>query len=689
MAEAAIPNPVARDIREGRRLPELLCPAGSYRALEAAIDGGADAVYMGGVAFNARINAKNFTPEELKRGIELAHSYGTKVYIAANTLIYDKELDGFLRAAEHAYLCGADALIVADIGAAREIKRRIPIELHASTQLSGHNSYASEELARAGFSRMVLARETGREDIKRFVDTCVLEAEVFVHGALCVCHSGQCLFSSLVGGRSGNRGECAQPCRLPYRGRGGKQEYPLSLKDLSLAEHIPELCALGISSLKIEGRMKSPEYVRDVTRIWRRLLDERRAASREDMRELEAVFSRGGFTDGYFTGRIGSHMLGVRSEAGKQVTRELTPFEGIKRKIPIKMQMSVLKDTPVSLTVSLYGGSRSVTVQGDVPQAARTAPIDEATVKRSLLKLGDTPYVAETVEIKLDGGLMLPISSLNGLRRSAIELLGAESGQKREPVGVWDKSLWRPIEKRGRIRSAMFYEPTEIPESAYGFFNIIYTPLEKYIGNTNGVALPPVIFDSERQEVKQMLEEAKRMGAEHVLVGNLGHTDLAKESGLRLHGDLRLNICNGASAAFLEELGFEDYILSPELTSAQIRDIGGKSLACVFGRVPLMVTEKCVGKEIGGCKTCESGRAALTDRKGIRFPVLRAYRHRSIIFNSVPFYMADRADVLAKNGITMQHFIFTTESAEEAAAVIDAYKKRIPPTDSAKVKRIK
>ncbi len=689
MKNELIPNATAAEVRMGKRLPELLCPAGSYRALEAAIEGGADAVYMGGVCFNARINAKNFTAEELKRGIALAHAYGTKVYIAANTLIYDRELDDFLLAAENAYLCGADALIVADIGAAREISRRIPIELHASTQLSGHNAYAAEELARAGFSRMVLARETGREDIKRFVDTSPLEAEVFVHGALCVCHSGQCLFSSLVGGRSGNRGECAQPCRLPYRGQGKGQTYPLSLKDLSLAEHIPELCELGISSLKIEGRMKSPEYVRDVTRIWRRLLDERRAASGEDMRELEAVFSRGGFTDGYFTGRIGRNMLGVRSEVEKQVTRTLAPFEGIKRKIPVLMEMSVLKDTPVSLTVALADGTRSVTVMADAPEAARTAPIDEATVKRSLLKLGDTSYSAEKITVRLDGGLMLPVSVLNALRRKAIQALDAENTEERKPLGELDKIYQSPSEKRGRMRSAIFYEPREIPKSAYGFFDVIYTPLEKYIGNTNGVCLPPVIFDSEREKIRQMLESAKRMGAEHVLVGNLGHIELARESGLRMHGDLRLNICNGTTAAYFETLGFEDFILSPELTMAQMRDIGGKSLACVWGRVPLMVTEKCIGKEIGGCKTCESGRAVLTDRKGITFPVMRTFEHRSIVFNSVPLYMADRADVLAKNGITMQHFIFTTESASEADAVISAYKKRTPPADSAKIKRIK
>ena len=285
------------------RLPELLCPAGSPEAFSAAIEGGADAIYVGGTAFNARMNAKNFTVDELREAIKLAHAYGVKVYVATNTLVYDNEMNGMLRAAEDAYLCGADALIVADVGAAVEIKKRIPIDLHASTQMSGHNAAAARYLEKMGFSRMVCAREMSRDDLRTFVSESPIEAEVFVHGALCVCHSGQCLFSSLVGGRSGNRGECAQPCRLPFKnGRGG---YPISLKDLSLAEHIPELTDMGIASFKIEGRMKSPEYVRDVAAIWRRLIDEGRGADKSDMKHLAEIFSRGGFTDGYYNKNIG------------------------------------------------------------------------------------------------------------------------------------------------------------------------------------------------------------------------------------------------------------------------------------------------------------------------------------------------------------------------------------------------
>ncbi len=683
MNKDKLPNAVAEDIRAGRRLPELLAPAGSYEALAAAIEGGADAVYIGGVAFNARINAKNFTREEMRRGIGLAHSYGAKVYIAANTLVYDRELDDFLRAAEDAYRDGADALIIADIGAANEVARRIPIELHASTQMSGHGAEGARVLADAGFSRMVCAREMSKEDITAFIEHSPIEAEVFVHGALCVCHSGQCLFSSLVGGRSGNRGECAQPCRLPY-GKGGKS-YPLSLKDLCLAEHIPELCDMGVASLKIEGRMKSPEYVRDVTSAWRKLIDCRRAADKEDIRELAEVFSRDGFTDGYFTKKISNAMLGVRTDEQKAKTRELEPFCGLTRRIRLDMSVSIKADLPAMLTVTRADNGKSATVTGDVPQLAKTAPIDQSTVRKSLSKLGDTPYALANMTLTLDSGLMLPVSALNALRRSAIAALDGQ--ELREGVKEAIKS--HPSERRKPMRTAVFYGPKEIPLSAYEYFDVIYTPLEKYSGNTNGVLLPAVIFDYQAEKIAQMLERAKKMGAEHALVGNVGHVSLVRKAGMKLHGDFRLNATNDSSVAFYENLGFEDVVLSPELTIPQLRDIGGKSFATVYGRMPLMITEKCVNSALLDCKTCKEkeGSAWLVDRKGVRFPVFKTYEHRSIIFNSAPYYMADKQAELERAGVTMQHFIFTVENKVEAHEIINSYRKRLPPKDT--FKRIK
>ncbi len=668
-------------------LPELLAPAGSPIALRAAIEGGADAVYMGGVSFNARINAKNFTTDELKDGISLAHSYGTKVYIAANTLIYDREREDFLRAAEQAYLCGADALIVADLGMAKEIKKRIPIELHASTQISGHNVEAAKRLAGAGFSRMVCAREMSREDIRQFCDESPIEAEVFVHGALCVSCSGQCLFSSIVGGRSGNRGECAQPCRLPYSLGRGKTGYPLSLRDLSLAEYICELRDMGVASLKIEGRMKSPKYVRDVTRVWRTLLDEGRNATAKDISDLAKIFSRGGFTDGYYTKRIDSTMLGVRSDEDKKQSADLVPFDRITRKLPLAFSAKIALGEPSKLTARTESGLE-VTVYGQCPEHAQTAPLTRETVERNLSKLGATPYILTSFELELDDGAMMPISALNALRRAAIDALAPSS--VRSEADICKAEFEKPEKTRTAAKSAVFYNTRAIPDSAPEFFNIIFVPLEDYEKcpkRANGIMLPEVIFDSQSKKVRELLKKAKDNGAEHALVGNLGHAELVKEFGFSLHGDMRLNVCNTSTAAELERLGFEDVILSPELTLAQMRDIKGESATVVYGRLPLMITEKCVGKELGSCEKCKSGTQTLTDRKGISFPVLRRFEHRSAIFNSVPTYMADRAQELSRYGITRQHFIFTVESKKEVEDLIKAHKKGSAPLGA--VRRIK
>lgn len=660
--------------------PELLCPAGSPAAFDAAIEAGADAIYLGLPSFNARINADNFTPADIGAAFSRAHAYGVKVYVTLNTLVFDREREDFLRTAESAYLAGADGFIVADLGAARLLHSYMPkAELHASTQVSGHNALAATELQKLGFTRMVCAREMGEEDLRTFVKNSPIEAEVFVHGALCVCHSGQCLFSSIVGGRSGNRGECAQPCRLPYAKGKGQSAYPLSLKDLSLAAHVDKLCDMGIASFKIEGRMKSPEYVRDVTRIWRRLIDERRGADKKEMALLSEIFSRGGLTDGYFKGNVGSSMLGVRSDEDKRKSRELDAFAGITRKIPIDIKVKIKSGEPSLMTVLPMG----VTVYGDVPEAAKTAPIDEDCVKRNVSKLGGTPYEARSIEVELDGGLMMPVSAINRLRRSAIEALlpnGRSEQDFNAEASAFDSSYKKPQKKR----SAVFYDSKAIPKSAEDFFDVIYTPLHLYEGESNGVLMPAVIFDSEREEAENMLRRAYELGARHVLVGNVGHFDIVRravgEGKMTVHADYRMNITNSASAFATEELGALDMIISPELTLPQIRDIGGDRLAIVYGKLPLMTVEKCVMREISDCESCKSGKwGYLVDRRGARFAVCREWKHRNLIFNSVPVYMADRKDALQRNKIVGEHFIFTDESASEADAIIRAYAKGEAP----------
>ena len=399
-------------------LPELLSPAGSPEAFEAAIDGGADAIYVGGASFNARINAQNFSDEALAKAVRLAHLYGVKVYQTINIMVHGRELTELIRAAERSAEIGVDAFIVSDLGAASLIHAHLPeMPLHASTQMSIHNSDGARLLADYGFSRVVPARELSKENIRSLVENNPLEVEIFIHGAMCVSHSGQCLFSSLVGGRSGNRGLCAQPCRLPYSCADQRvgDKYPLSLKDMSLAGHVKEIIDSGVASLKIEGRMKSPEYVRGVTRIWRRLLDDGKNATADDIEELSDLFSRGGFSDGYYTERIDKKMLGVRSEEDKKASREADKFVKIQRKVPLDMSVSILAGSPSKLTLSCNG--KTVSVCGEMPQAAINAPINEDTVKKCMSKLGDTCFSIRSLDIDLDSGLMMPISLLNALRR--------------------------------------------------------------------------------------------------------------------------------------------------------------------------------------------------------------------------------------------------------------------------------
>lgn len=679
--------------KANNRLPELLAPAGSLEALKAAIAGGADAVYFGGGDFNARINAKNFSNEELKEAIDLLHSCGRKAYITLNTLVHDREMNDYLRFAEFVYTAGADALIVADIGGAAAIHRHLPnLELHASTQMSGHNLAEAELLARHGFSRMVCARELPKDDIEYLVKNSPIEIEAFTHGALCVCHSGQCLFSSIVGGRSGNRGECAQPCRLPYRDEQGNESYPLSLKDLSLTNHITDLIECGVHSLKIEGRMKSPEYVFGVVRAFRTLLDEGRNATPDEISKLAKIFSRGGFTDGYFTRQINSKMLGVRSDEQKQFSKvALTSSEKIDEIVPQKIKISVFAEVcaekPIFLRLDC--GEISVTAYGQMPEKAINAPLSAENIKKNLTKLGATRFELESYVALTDDDIIVPVSALNSLRREACEMLEAALSTGKATREGFEKYV--PVASHNtkrEQRTARFYTSEQITPLSREYFDIIYLPLQNFNGECEGVILPPVILDSELSKVDKMLGMAKAKGAKYALVGNLGALELAQKYGFEIHGDFRFNVYNNESVFELEKLGVKNILLSPELTLPQIRDVSGDTAAIVYGRLPLMLLEKCVSKEISTCERCTSGKTTITDRRGITFPVLREYEHRSVIYNSAPTYMADRESDLQRAGIVNRHFIFSTETKLDVDKVIGAHKNNSPASEGDKIRRI-
>ena len=647
-------------------LPELLAPVGSPEALDAAIAGGADAVYFGASLFNARMNAKNFAGDTLGAAIDKCRLYGVKTNITLNTLIHDREIHDFLKCVGELYNLGADALIVADLGAASLIKKYFPhIELHASTQAAGHNLAAARELSKIGFSRMVAARELSFEDLTYICKNSPIETEIFIHGAICVSQSGGCLASSLIGGRSGNRGECAQPCRLPYKScKKGCHGYPLSLKDICLASHITDIITLGAASLKIEGRMKSPDYVYGVTKIYRRLLDEGRNATDKEISELKALFSRSGFTDGYFTKKIGKDMLGVRTDADKADTNNITSenYSALLRDMgrPLNMRVSIKKDRPAELHASF--GDNSVSVYGTVPDEAINRPLTEEAVMKNITKLGGTPFTSGECAVDLDEGLIMPISALNSLRREAVEELMKRLILRRD-AAVPHKLAPPNVTEPSAKFTARFGDYDSIPGDV-GRCEIVYIPLEKFrpemADKVSGVIIPPVVFDSERDEVLSMLKAASDSGVRQALVSNIGHISLAKEAGMMLHGDFRLNVYNGYTRAVLTDMGFTDIIASPELTLPQLRDLGLPPI--IYGRIPLMTLEKCVIRDLYSCEECEKrGYLPLIDRRGAEFPLTRAWKHRNIMYNSVKTFMADRPEELIKYRIIGGHYIFTDE----------------------------
>ena len=664
-------------------LPELLAPAGDMECLYAAVAAGADAIYVGGKRFGARAFAKNFDMDELALAVRYCHVHGVKLYVTLNTLIEDKEMAEAVEYAAELYRIGIDALIVADLGVISAIRRYVPdLELHASTQMSVHNSLGVTEAANLGATRVVVARELSLENIKSVVDNSPAEIEVFLHGALCVCHSGQCLFSSMVGGRSGNRGECAQPCRLPFN--GGK--YPLSLKDLSLANHIPALIESGVASLKIEGRMKAPEYVYAVTSIYRRLLDENRPANAKENEILRRAFSRGGFTDGYFTGKTERGMTGIRSEADKQDSRALETVDIQPKKHKVKATVSLRLGQPSEMTVT--DGVRSATAYGQSPSVAENSPLNEDGVKARLAKMGNTllSLSPEDIELTLDDNINLPPSALNALRREAAERFESVS---RELPPVNYKPLKGAKDKESVTTAQFFSEEQFLEASHNGLMKQVvdiaflpHTASVEALKAAGGVFLPPVAMDSEVEELTEQLKNLKENGIMYALVSNIGQISLASSLGFKLIGDFRLNVTNSESAYIYRNLGVEHLILSPELTLPKARDIGGGLIT--YGRIPLMVTERCFIGENFGCDKCN--KAALTDRKGEKFPMMRLWQHRNIIFNSIPTYMGDRQDELRTHRIESEHFIFSVEPAREILNVLGAIAEVMPL--SAKVRRV-
>ena len=663
---------------KNNKAPYLLSPAGSYDALCAAISAGADEVYFGASLYNARAGAKNFSQEEFKEAIKLCRICGVRSNITVNTVLYDKELCDVTDLIYDAACLGADAFIIQDLGLASLVHSQIPqAELHASTQCACHNRDGAQKLYEMGFSRIVLARELSFDDIKNITDASPFETEIFAHGALCVSHSGQCLFSSAVGGRSGNRGMCAQPCRMEYSlygkdERGGKSSYPLSLRDLSLARHIKELSSSGVASLKIEGRMKSPEYVYGVTRIFKTLLTEGRNADEDEMRAMGELFTRGGFTDGYFTKKYfssNSSMYGIRSEVDKEKTRKaekdvadkITPP---KRQICAVCEFSAEKKPSLSLLCDEY----CVTAVGDEPLTeAKTRGADFDSVAKNLTKFGNTRFSLspDDVSMTLAENTFVPASVINDLRRKASDMLCdamcAPKALMRTRTGfIPPKNRYEENIPETRLYFANAKD-VEKKISAHKNIESLVFPLECFINGetikelskeyTVGVLFPRVLFENEKDEALAALIAAKDMGASFCEVSNIGHIDIVRHAGLEPFGGVGLNITNSLSVNFYTgELGLSSVVLSPEMKLGAVRDMGKMNGVkyCFFarGRLPLMVLESCVVKACGKCRrdsSQDSDCALLKDRIDAVFPIKGQKRFgkegpfpcRNIIYNSV------------------------------------------------------
>ncbi len=669
--------------------PLILSPAGSPEALQAALNAGADEIYFGLESFNARGNAKNFTTEEAARAFRACRLAGVKTNVTLNTLISDREMEDAVRLAYNAACMGADAFIVQDLGLARALKKTMPtLTLHASTQCACHSVAGAEALMELGFSRLVLARELDEEEIAKIV-ALGAETEVFVHGALCVCHSGMCLMSSVIGKRSGNRGLCAQPCRLPYTLSGATNRsngYPLSLKDLSLCEHVPTLSALGITSLKIEGRMKPPSYVAGVTEVWKRLVTENRSATRSEREYLEALFSRNGFTDAYFTADYRTDnrsMYGVRTEADKRKSEVLAETTLPPRKRPVRMNGTFqIGQAP---TLCLSDGAEEVRVEGDFTvQAAATEPMDEAQLTAALSKLGNTPFVASEILIQADEGLFVPKSQLNALRRVTVEALEKALTDVRpipfapEEIRLTSQNAARkagsvrlrlyPATEEGLTRMLERYDVHEIES--------VCLPLKWFDGavpNVSalterglrfGVRMPRVVFSKEEAAATEALRCAAKCGASYAVAENIGDISLIRTSGLALYGGAALSVYNSQTLAFLGECGMESVTISPELNAAQMRDLVRQAQVETeligAGRLELMVLESCVIRACGDCRKRENGElcAMLTDRIGMRFPIRTeqrlgavGYPCRNVLLNSVPLQLVEKPEEIRKAGV--------------------------------------
>ena len=695
---------------------EILAPAGSREQLVAAVRAGADAVYLGAGGLNARRNAENFSGfAQLREAVEYCHASGVQVHLTANILVRDDEWSAARELTGQACALGVDAVIVQDAGLARYIHAAAPeLVLHASTQMSLHTPGGAVAAAEMGFKRAVLSRELSGKEIAEITAVSPIETEVFIHGALCMCVSGQCLFSAVLGGRSGNRGLCAQPCRLPFRVTGDRSGFDgcMSLKDMSHIEHIPALAAMGVRSIKIEGRMKRPEYVAAAVTACRLMRDEGEVPP-DLAQKLTAVFSRSGFTDGYFTGRRGRVMFGTRtkddvvSASPKLLNSIHALYKTEFSRLPLSIKLTAPDEsTPSALEVSDSEG-HSVSVTGESPQKAQKAPFSEEYAQKILGKTGGTPYYAEKITSEVGEGLTLPSSVLSAMKRDALERLDA---LRRQPEAVpFDDTAQDclPTRRRefrqGKPRLRVIFRSAEQMPDRLDGVEMVYLPLEtdgETLAQAAGrlrtqniipaVEAPRGLFGAE-QQIEKLTVQAKAHGIEDIMIHNVGLLPVMKQLDMHIHGGFGLNVFNSRSFDAYAALGIADSELSLELTLGQIAALGSAQPRgmIIRGRIPMMITRNCpaalspkgclgFSKQTAGDKKC-----SITDRTGRELPVL-CRMGCSEIFNPVVMSVVGNVagktcEELSLDWVTLS---FTTESREQCAEIISACLKGTPLRES-------
>lgn len=634
---------------------EILAPAGSFESLYSAVRSGADAVYLGGKQFSARTSAQNFDADELKMAVAYCHIHGVKVYLTINTLIFDDEFEQLRQAVVDAATADVDAVLVQNIGVARFIKSIVPdMPLHASTQMSVHTASGVKALYEMGFSRVVVSREMSKSELKKASEIPV-ELEVFVHGALCMSVSGQCYFSAMLGSRSGNRGACAQTCRLPFSVGNDKNGHALSLRDNSLINYIGELQEMGIASAKIEGRMKRPEYVSVAVKACVEQRDNG-FVCKETAEALRGVFSRTGFTDGYYTNRLGKSMFGTRTKSDvvsadeKLLSAIRQGYKDEIKNIGIKAEFeAVVGKSPV---LRVTDGVHSTEAVADVVcEKAINKPLDVERCKAQLEKTGGTAYYFESIEIKLDDEVSVPMSALNQLRRDCLSeldrLRSVVHNYKINDVKLPEHKPY--VAQKGFATRARFVG-TRLGEGLKEC-QLVYVPLFadlneiKRLSNEGykvGVEIPRGMFGRE-DAIDKQLDRVVELGVTDVLCSNIGALYLAKQKNMTLHGGFGLNLVNTYDMLWAEEYGLTDVELSFELTFERINRLGGSIDKGIisYGYLPLMLCRNCPNKSRGiECSTCKN-QSKMTDRKGEKF-YLRCDGICTEVLNCVPLFIAEQ-----------------------------------------------